>query len=205
MLQIAWTRSVEEASRVFLFSPRFNRIYLLQSSLAANGLCTSLLGLPESRVVEALADPAATVAVSGRFEKPAQPVPHEALPDAGRLLPALYLFIHRFRFLASLARTIACITLLRKLRREARRIEIGEIGRIVQSVEVRAGVSDCYPRAIITAWLCSQAGLGCKITVGILAPTKLLHAWCSVDGVIPYEPVQRHWLFRPLLIFDVAA
>src|SRR5947209_1187988 len=113
MSSIMWTRSVAVAGRVFLFSPRFNRIYLLEQERAANPVYTSLLGLREKNMKLTLSDPAAIVARTGRFEKPLRTAADEAPLCVGRFLPALYLFIHRFRFLASIARSAACIALLR--------------------------------------------------------------------------------------------
>ena len=65
-----------------------------------------------------------------------------------------------------------------------------EIGEAVMAIERSIGLSDCYPRAVLTAYLCLRAKLGCRVTVGILVPCCNMHAWCSTEGVIPYEPVR---------------
>lgn len=76
--------------------------------------------------------------------------------------------------------------------------DVAGLARSVHAVEHRAGFSDCYPRALMTAYLCLRAGRGCVLAVGALAPTRKMHAWCSVDGVLPYEPLPEHYLYQPL-------
>jgi hypothetical protein len=73
------------------------------------------------------------------------------------------------------------------------------------AVERAAGISDCYPRALLTAYLCMIARIRCEVTVGILSPTAKMHAWCSAEAAIPYEPKPEHWFYSPLVIFDVVA
>lgn len=70
-------------------------------------------------------------------------------------------------------------------------------------VERSVGISDCYPRALLTTYLCLIAGLPCTITVGILAPTTNMHAWCTSAGAIPYEPEPEHWFYQPLVVFEI--
>jgi hypothetical protein len=71
------------------------------------------------------------------------------------------------------------------------------------AVENKVGISDCYPRALLTAFLCLSARLDCRVTIGILAPAANMHAWCSTGGIIPYEPASVHWWYSPLAILDV--
>ncbi len=71
-------------------------------------------------------------------------------------------------------------------------------------MEERAGVADCYPRALLTAHLCLRARRNCSIAFGILAPTPDLHAWCVSDGVVPYEPEPRDWWYQPLVVVEIA-
>jgi len=78
---------------------------------------------------------------------------------------------------------------------------LDRIGRLAALAERHAGVSDCYPRSLLLGALCGRAGVGCDITIGILAPTRKLHAWCSSDGMLVYEPTPRHWWYRPLANF----
>ena len=76
------------------------------------------------------------------------------------------------------------------------------IARLVAITEHRAGLSDCYPRSLLAGGLCALAGIESNITIGILAPTRKLHAWCTSDGVLLYEPTPRHWWYRPLIDFQ---
>jgi len=73
----------------------------------------------------------------------------------------------------------------------------------MMAVERSIGISDCYPRALLTAYLCMCARLNCEVTIGILTPTAMMHAWCSTGGSVPYEPDPQHWLYSPLAVFDV--
>jgi hypothetical protein len=81
---------------------------------------------------------------------------------------------------------------------------VSEIGRLVHAVEQAVGLTDCYPRALLTCYLCLTSGLRCELTVGTLAPTRKLHAWCSTGGALPYEPSPEHYLYRPLLVVALA-
>lgn len=123
----------------------------------------------------------------------------------GRFLPQLYVFFHKHRTIASIDRAILLTKCLARLQQNRRRWGALEVGRMVKAVERSAGLSDCYPRALLTAYLCMAAGLSCKVTVGILVPTTNMHSWCSTEGTIPYEPEPEHWAYRPLAVFDVAA
>jgi hypothetical protein len=76
-----------------------------------------------------------------------------------------------------------------------------DVGNSAMAIERSLGISDCYPRALITSYVCMTAYLSCEVTVGILSPTEKMHAWCSTDGVIPYEPRAQHWFYSPLVVF----
>ena len=77
------------------------------------------------------------------------------------------------------------------------------IGRLVHGVESAIGLADCYPRALLTAWLSLSHGLRCELVVGTLAPTRKMHAWCSIHGQLPYEALPEHYLYQPLLIMSL--
>jgi Transglutaminase-like superfamily len=123
--------------------------------------------------------------------------------SVGWFLPLLYVFFHRHRTVASIDRTIRLVKRLARLPHSRRPYDAPEIGRIVMAVERSVGISDCYPRALVTAYLCMTARLSCEVTVGILAPSANMHAWCSTGGAIPYEPKPEHWFYSPLVVFDV--
>jgi hypothetical protein len=75
---------------------------------------------------------------------------------------------------------------------------LSDIGRLVFEVERSAGIEDCYPRALLTLYLCLQAGHPCELLVGCLAPTRKMHAWCSSAGTLPYEALPEHYMYQPL-------
>jgi hypothetical protein len=60
------------------------------------------------------------------------------------------------------------------------------------------GQSNCYPRAIVSATMAHREGMECQLTLGVLAPTRKMHLWCTVAGVLPYEPSPEHYLYQPL-------
>lgn len=166
-----------------------------------------LLGLSTLDRHDVLTDPAASVALVGTFEKPLRKAHLELLqPDqeqhVGRFLPRLYRIFHYHRRIMSIGRAIRLMRLLAFFDRR-QHYEPADIGKLVMLVEEVVGISDCYPRALLTAYLCLLARRNCKITIGILAPTSKLHAWCSTEGIIPYEPVYHHWWYQPLVVFDV--
>lgn len=188
-----WIRLPVGDGRFLVYSPLFGRTYLLPEEFAASSFLPRLIGLKRENLRNCLADPAGSVAlVDGAG----------LCPEAGSFLPRLYTFFHRYRAIVTIGRAILLAVWLVRLQGTGGHRSAAEIGSMVMAVERKLGVSDCYPRALLTAYLCLVAGLGCEVTVGILPPTKNLHAWCSTEGVIPYEPVLRHWWYRPLVVFD---
>ena len=85
---------------------------------------------------------------------------------------AMYLFCHKHRTIVSFHRAIRVAGWLAPLRGRRHGWSAAEIGRRVAAVEHSVGFSDCYPRALLTAWLCLAADLDCELTIGILAPTS---------------------------------
>ncbi len=208
MTRIWWVRLPSGDGRYFVYSPRFGRTYLLAAELATSRVLPFLLGLRAANHRETLSDPAVSVHLVGAFEKPLSAVPDgpprtERGGNVGWFLPLLYVFFHRYRTIASISRAVFLARCLARLHPGRRQWGTTEVGRAVMAVEHKVGISDCYPRALLTAYLCLSARLGCRVAVGILAPTANMHAWCSTGGIIPYEPVRDHWWFSPLTIFDV--
>ena len=192
--RIWWTRLPSGDGRWFVYGPRFGRTYLLAPDLATSALLPTLLGLRTAAYRDRLHDGAVSVElVDGT----------ESGPAVGRFLRLLYLFFHRHRTVASIDRTIHFASWLARLKKGRRQMGAPEVGQLVMDVERSVGVSDCYPRALLTAYLCMTARLGCEVTVGILAPTAKMHAWCTTGGLIPYEPKPQHWFYSPLVVFDV--
>jgi hypothetical protein len=72
------------------------------------------------------------------------------------------------------------------------------IAALLHRIEGGMRGADCYPRALMTAFLCLSAGRACTLLVGVLAPTRKMHTWCCIGGELPYEPLPEHYLYRPL-------
>jgi len=209
MTRVWWTCLPVGDRQCLVYSPRFGRTYVLGEKLARTALLPVVFGLSASNRRDSLPDPAASVELVGALEKSVGPLLGQTLGEEREaavwwFLLLLYRFFHRNRTVASIGRTIRLATWLVPLQRSRRRWGALEIGSVVMAVERSVGISDCYPRALLTACLCLTAGLSCQVTVGILAPSKLMHAWCSTGGVIPYEPVRRHWWYSPLVVFDIS-
>lgn len=208
MTRIRWVRLPLGDGRCFVYSPRFGRTYLLSVELATSSVLPFLLGLRAANHRKTLSDPAVSLDLVGAFEKPLIGLPDKPLGterggNVGWFLPLLYVFLHRYRTIASIGRAVFLLRCLARLQPGRRQWGATDVGRAVMAVEHKVGISDCYPRALLTAYLCLSARLGCRVAVGILAPTANMHAWCSTSGIIPYEPVRHHWWYSPLAIFDV--
>lgn len=206
MTEAQWTPVSAGDGRFFVYSTRFGSTHLVTTEVASSAIFRHALGLSQTARRDSLTDPATAVRLSGAFEKPLQ-LPSGACNaqprKLGRLLPRLYLLFHRHRVIFSIPRAIKLCKLLLWLRGHSDAQSVAGIGELVKTIEDRVGISDCYPRALLTAYLCLAAQQRSHIVVGILAPTTRLHAWCCVRGIIPYEPVDHNWWYKPLVIFDV--
>jgi len=194
MTRILWTRLAVDGGRCLVYSPLFGRTYLLENEFSTSRLAPNVFGLSSSNCQDLLLDPAESIAVSGECQS--------SVTVSG-LLPVLYRFFHEHRAIASISRTIRLAKWFAPLHRNRGLLSAVEIGTLVMAVERSVGFSDCYPRTLLTAYLCLITRLNCKVAVGVLSPSKNMHAWCSTNGVIPYEPVPRHWWYSPLVVFDV--
>lgn len=129
--------------RRFIYSPHFGRTYLFADELTNIPSLPILLGLSASSHCDDLPDPASC----------AHPVAAaEMAPAVGWFLPRLYLTFHRHRTISAIGRSLS---LARRLAGMQRRRDwcAHEIGGLVMAVEGAAGMSDCYPRALLTACL----------------------------------------------------
>ncbi len=198
-MALRWTTLDGGNGRVFLFNPRFGATHLLGGDLVGSRLALAAIGLNKGDFCVNLADPAESVTLTGAFEKELPPAAIKPL-ETGWLLPGLYLFFHRCRSVVPLRLALRLARLVGRGRKTQLNNE--QIGHLVWAVERRLSLSDCYPRALLTA--CVAGIRPTSITIGILAPTPKLHAWCAVEGAIPYEPVQRHWWYSPLVIADAS-
>jgi hypothetical protein len=203
LVRTFWTRVPVDGDRCLVYGPRLGRVYLLASRQALDPLLQGLLGLARSSLVQDLVDPAIRLADSA-----------ESLEFAARALPPtqlrlLYVMLHRSRHVLPF-RTVATL-----LHRSARKRVMGtnamggpdrvsQIGRLVHAIERRESLADCYPRALVTAYLCLSSGLPCDLAIGTLAPTRMVHAWCSTRGELPYEAFPEHYMYRPLFVMRLS-
>jgi hypothetical protein len=82
-------------------------------------------------------------------------------------------------------------------------LTLSAIGKAVRDIEIATGLSNCYPRALLTSGLCFSHGYTSDLLIGCLAPTTKMHAWTVSDGVVPYEPQPEHYLYRPLIQYTI--
>lgn len=189
---ICWSPLPIDSSRSFVFSPRSGRTYLLDTGAAEVGIIPRLLGLRPANRQRELLDPATAVLST---------IASNAV-DVGWFLSRIYQLVHRHRRIASTCRVLTMSRTVARLRTPLD-LTLDDIGHVVQAVEERAGISDCYPRALITAYLCIRSRRDCAVAFGMLAPTPNLHAWCSSERVVPFEPDPPHWWYRPLAVIDI--
>lgn len=192
----AWAEIDAGDGRRFLYGPRLGRLYLLHPAQASDLRLLSIIGLPAARRQREVPDPVERVAHDRSS------LAHE--PPDGRPTFWLRLAYRSFQItrgaipfhaMALLAHALA--PLLR-----GRAIETGAdasaIGRLVHAAEARVSDPNCYPRALLTALLAAVARRRCTLLIGLLAPTHKMHAWCSVESELPYEPSPEHYLYQPL-------
>lgn len=75
---------------------------------------------------------------------------------------------------------------------------VESIGRTVAAAERSFDRGDCYPRALATALLCLASGSPCTLAIGVLSPTRKMHAWCWTNDCLPFEPTPEHYLYQPV-------
>ncbi|WP_405495767.1 lasso peptide biosynthesis B2 protein [Nocardia sp. NBC_00511] len=177
---------------IIVHGPRFGSTYRMPRGLATGSLLPLLLGLRASEYRDPLVDPASRIALVGCAETTA---------SVGWFIRFLYLLFHRHRTLLSISRAMRLSRWMARVGSKHPAWGPEDVGNAVMAVEQSLGTSDCYPRALITSFLCMTVPLDCEVAVGILSPTTKMHAWCSVDGVVPYEPRSEHWIYSPLIVF----
>ena len=191
-----WARAYVDEERCLVYGPRLGRLYLLSAAESIAKPMQRILGLHGLTLDDGLADPADRVlhdrSSLGRFET--RPAP--------RRLPTFYRLLHHSRRVAPfavMARLVAAAG-----RRGAVRdpVDLTDIARTINAVEQGTGLADCYPRALLTLYLCLRSGRACQLTIGSLAPTRMMHAWCSTEGQLPYEPMPEHYMYRPVLMLQ---
>ncbi|HEX6996757.1 MAG TPA: lasso peptide biosynthesis B2 protein [Gammaproteobacteria bacterium] len=197
-----WTRVLVDDRRSLLYGPGTGRLYLLGPREAEDPRLRRVLGLAQSKFAAHLDDPAAAVAHDAASFRGSAP------PRAPASLRAAYRLLDRTRSALpfGLAVRLAAAAGRRRARGGARAANgagVDAIASAIHALERDVGYADCYPRALLTAVLALAAGLACRVAIGVLAPTRKMHAWCTVDGVVPYEPMPEHYLYRPLLVVSL--
>jgi hypothetical protein len=164
----------------------------LPLDLAASRALPPLLGLKALEYRKSLVDPAERITLVGSAETTVK---------VGWLVRSLYVLFHRHRTLLSINRAMRLSRWLARFGPKHPHWGPADIGNVAMAAERSLGISDCYPRALVTSYLCMTADLSGEVTVGILSPTPRMHAWCSTDGAIPFEPRSEHWFYNPLIMF----
>jgi hypothetical protein len=181
-----------------VYGPRLGRLYLLPLERVDDRGLQSALGLGRYRRCDCLPDPAREISCTEAFLHGC------SLPSATPAAVRVYQFLHRSRGFIPLARMARVLT--SDLGRPASGRVTGpqSIGEKLCAIERTASLSDCYPRALASAWLAARSRLPCQLTLGVLSPTRKMHLWCTVDEVLPYEPKGEHYLYTPLFALTLS-
>jgi hypothetical protein len=191
----AWAHVAADERRTLIYGPRIGRLYLVLANEADDRRFQRVIGLTGARRLAALEDPADRIVHDlTTVENGAAALPTSGLCSAYLLMLASRSVVP-LRFAARLVRDAARLTRARGTWAGAKP---SDIGRVVHMVERHVGKSDCYPRALLTVFLSLSAARPCTLAVGVLAPTRKMHAWCAIDGDLPYEPLPEHYLYQPL-------
>jgi hypothetical protein len=194
-----WSRVFVGDGRCLVYGPAWGRLYLLPAAQSLDPVTQTIFGLRSFALDDGAGDPAAAI-VHDRSSA-GRTTLH---PAATRRVTLLYRVLHRLRSVVPV--WLAAVVVVWVARRSSRcSRSVSEIGRIVHAVESLVGVAECYPRALLTCFLSVTSGHACELTVGVLAPTRKMHAWCTTGGQLPYEALPEHYLYRPLMILGFDA
>ncbi|MBK7969860.1 MAG: lasso peptide biosynthesis protein [Bacteroidetes bacterium] len=196
IMQGRWTRLCIY-SNCFIYGPRLGALYLLPQETSNEKIFLRTLGLGKFVLQNELQDPARDIihdlsVLKENREEPACSVFH----------CWLYSFIHWSRHVLPFPLTLKVMTGIFRFIRRKHPFSSDKIGIILYAIEKKTGLQNCYPRSVITACLCAQNSLPWDVVIGILAPTRMMHAWCSTNGHLPYEPFPEHHMYQPLIIFS---
>lgn len=191
-----WAEIGAGDGRSFLYGPRLGRLYLLRPAQASDLRLLGVIGLPAAGRQREVVDPVARIR-HDRASLAGEPPNQQPV----FLLRAAYRSFQITRGALPL-RSMALVARAAAPLFRGRVIEAGatvcDIGRLVHAAEMRMSDPNCYPRALLTALLALAAGRSCTLLLGLLAPTHKMHAWCSVENELPYEPSPEHYLYQPL-------
>lgn len=192
-----WTRVAVDGDRCLVYGPRLGRLYLLALEESSKSSLQAVLGLRRFAFCEDLPDPVTRIVCDLSSLKAAAPV------KIGFGLPIAYRLLHLSRNILPFAVTAKLVRALVRWRGRRLNLTLWEIGRLICGVESAVGIADCYPRALMTCYLCLRSNRDCELVIGTLAPTRKMHAWCSSDGQLAYEALPEHYMYRPLMIMPL--
>ncbi|MCC5869296.1 MAG: lasso peptide biosynthesis protein [Gammaproteobacteria bacterium] len=177
-----------------LYGPRLGRFYLLPYARALDPGFVRIAGLHQARFCDALPDPAEQI---GRTLEGSPTAPMAA---AALIHVLAYRLLHVSRHVMPLRLMATLLRRISRLRRGSlpQYATHAALAEALYTLEFSMGSGDCYPRALMTAYFALKSGQACTITVGALTPTRKMHVWCVVDGVLPFEPLPEHYLYQPL-------
>jgi hypothetical protein len=193
-----WTRVFLDDRRCLVYGAGWGRFYLVDADYALDRTFQLVLGLRSSTLCKLIADPVERIAHDrpSLRDHPSKPPP--------RLMRLAYLLLHWSRWGIPLRWMAAIVCALARRGTVSKRTP-SEIGQTVFEVERALRIEDCYPRALLTVYLCLRAGCSCELLVGCLTPTRKMHTWCSASGTLPYEALPEHYLYQPLYMLSFGA
>lgn len=190
----SWSSIHLRDDRHLLYGPRLGRAYLLPQSRFLDPAFIRLAGLRGACYQEVLPDPVQGIA---RTLEHSHLAPVEKAPMS-RVLG--YRCLH-------LSRHVIPLRLMARMLRRLARLQPPlpppdcpntMLADALHAIERSLGAGDCYPRALMTMFLSIRLRRACTLVLGALTPTRKMHVWCVVDGVLPYEPLPEHYLYQPL-------
>jgi Transglutaminase-like superfamily len=192
-----WSRVFIDSQRCFVYGPSLGRLYLLTREESLQRPLQRLLGLGSLTFNDNLSDPAQRIV----HDRPS--LREMLLLPAPRFLCIGYRLLRCSRHVMPFGLAVALVRRLACSSRALRHDTVAGIGRLIHAIETAIGFADCYPRALMTSYLCLRSGRTCNLVIGSLVPTRKMHAWCTTDGELPYEALPEHYMYRPLLIFTL--
>lgn len=190
----AWSPIYVGDNHYLIYGPRLGRSYLLPENVVTQPSFLQVAGLSRAHRYDALLDPA------GRIARTLQNFGDGRGSDVSVRYVLGYRLLQTSRHaipLRSTAKLIRTLAIYRQCRIKTNNLH-AYIAECLHGIEGKLGTGDCYPRALMTAYLSLRSGQACRLTVGALAPTRKMHVWCSLEEVIPYEPAPEHYLYQPL-------
>lgn len=195
----SWSSIHLRNDRHLLYGPRIGRAYLLPPSRFMEPTFIRLAGLHDAHYLEVLPDPAQGIArtLENSHCAPLKPAPMSRVVGYRCLHFSRHLF--PLRLMARILRRLALL----QPPLPAPACAHAALADALHAVEHRLGAGDCYPRALMTLYLSIRLRRACTLALGALTPTRKMHVWCVVDGVLPYEPLPEHYLYQPLWMLQL--